>query len=317
MDVHSPAPVDIKCGEKTISNQGCKSAVKIKSRNAATMLEVLVAMAIIMMWMAIMIPILGRARRDTRMLQTMDNQRKIVIGLTCFASDNHGRYPTSVATIGSGNRWNWQEPTMMTTPCKRDTLLNRSMSSYLRSYIEDAGIMFCPNAPNKYQHLQQAWDAGDTWDNADTPHPLDPVIGTYCFYWNYIGCLEQRKNLFKGPHNSSGGHEQSKLLVSDYFGYGHWRSPDAYGSCEKFKAASVTPGTQVSSDFWSFYPPDEKAGLDTIELKLHAAYTDGHVERYSPSETIPMRVSITSDGSVPYPGEPGPGIFYLPQNALY
>lgn len=206
---------------------------------------------------------------------------------------------------------------MLTASCRRNPQLNRSMSSYLRSYIEDASVMFCPNAPNKYLYLQQAWDAGENWDNPATPHRQDPVIGTYCFYWNYTGFLEGRGNPFRGPRNQSGGPEQSKLLISDYFGYNHWRSPDAYGSCEVFKSGSVAPATLVSSDFWSLWQGDEKADLDMLDIKLHAGYIDCHVERYSASEVIPMRVSITSDGSVPYPDRPGPGVFYLPRNALY
>ena len=274
-------------------------------------------LVIIMTWITVMLPVMGKARREARTIKTMENQRQIVIALTCFATDNKGRYPDSVATIGSAPNWNWQEPTMLTSACRRGSNVNRSMSSYLRAYIEDAAIMFCANAPEKYKYLQQAWDAAENWNHPATPHPMDPVIGTYCFYWNYTGFLEGQKEPFKGPHGPSGRPGESKLLISDYFGYGHWRSPNAYGSCEKFKDASVTSGTLVSSDFWSFYPLDEQDGLDTIELKLHAAYTDGHVERYSPSQTIPMKVSMTSDGAVPYPDSPGPGIFYIPKNALY
>jgi len=305
------------CGENSIITKRYKPASKIKTRSGVSLLEIIVIMVIIMTWITVMLPVMGKARREARSIQNMENQRQIVIALTCFSTDNNGRYPDSVATIGSAPNWNWQEPTMLTSACRRTPNSNRSLSSYLRSYIEDATVMFCANAPEKYKYLQQAWDAAENWDNPETPHPKDPVIGTYCFYWNYTGFLEGQQEPFKGPHGPSGHLGESSLLISDYFGYGHWRNPNAYGSCEKFDDASVASGTLVSSNFWSFYPIDEKAGLDTIELKLHAAYIDGHVECYYPSQTIPMKVSMTPDGSIPYPDSPGPGIFYIPQKALY
>ncbi|UCG55886.1 MAG: hypothetical protein JSU70_13560 [Phycisphaerales bacterium] len=111
--------------------------------------------------------------------------------------------------------------------------------------------MSCPSVPRKYKYLQQAWDAGDDWDNPETTFPSDPVLGSYCFYWNYMGFLGYDEPPFRGPQNSLGGRVRSTLIVSDYFGYDHHQSPGAYGSCEKLKGGSFTPGTEVSSAYWS------------------------------------------------------------------
>ncbi len=191
--------------------------------------------------------------------------------------------------------------------------LKRVESEYLGDYIDDATVMFCPNAPRQYTYLQESWDAGDEWDNPDTTFPSDPVTGSYCFYWNYVGFLEERGYPFKGPSGSSGGRRRSKVLVSDYFGYDHWRSRNSYGSCERFKGASVVLETWLLSAYWSV--AGDK-GLDEIQIKLRAGYTDGHVESYSAREVTTMKVSITSDGSVPYPTGVGAGDFYLPRNCL-
>ena len=53
--------------------------------------------------------------------------------------------------------------------------------------------------------------------------------------------------------------------------------------------------------------------LNEIEIKLRAGYTDGHVGSYSAEEVTTMKVSITSNGSVPYPTGMGAGDFYLPR----
>jgi hypothetical protein len=53
---------------------------------------------------------------------------------------------------------------------------------------------------------------------------------------------------------------------------------------------------------------------DMPEIKPNAAYTDGRVEAYAPSEAIPLWVSTTPDGTTP--DTAGPGIFYLPPDAV-
>ena len=258
-------------------------------------------------------PALGKVRRDARTLLGISNQRQIVSAVNMYSMDNDGYYPQSVATIGVANYWNWQEPTMLTGYRKRSPQLHRSISAYLRSYIHDSSIMYCAGAPGKYKYLQEAWEAGDEWNNPDTGALPDPVVGTYCFYWSYAGHLEGRSFFFRGPSCASGRHGESKLLVSDYFGYDHWRSPKAYGSCVIFRGACVTEGTLLASPYWS-RKGSEESGFP--EIKLHAGYTDGHVESYSSSDTMTMKVIWKIETGEPYPPGIGPGDFYLPLEAL-
>ncbi len=278
-----------------------------------TLVELLVVISIISVIMAIVLPALGRVRRQARTMLSMSNQRQIISAMNLFASDNNDRYPGSVATIGFGNNWNWSDSTRLTGNRRRSPQLHRAMSEYLRSYIPDASIMYCPKVPHKYEHLQKAWDAGDNWDNPNTSFPSDPVGGTYCFYWNYRGFVGGRRIVFRGPQGPASSGRYSKLLVSDYFGYDHWRNPGSFSSCEPFDGADIIPETWLLSSFW-FRKSDAD---DFPEIKLRAGYTDGHVETYSASNVVPIKVSITADGTVPYPDGMGPGTFYLPRNALH
>ena len=296
-------------------DSGCRNIAVDENQNRGfTLVELLVVMSIISLLFGIMLPALGKVRYKARTMLGMSNQRQITGAVNLYALDNDDLYPESVATVGFGDSWNWSDPTKLTGNRKRSPGLHRSLSAYLRRYIPDAGTMYCPNAPRKYKYLQQAWDAGDDWDNPETSFPSDPVGGTYCFYWNYTGFLGGDRTLFRGARGpASGGRRYSKLLVTDYFGYDHWRSPNAYGSCERFAGAGITPETWLLSAYWS-RDADTISGMP--DIKLQAGYTDGHVEGYTTSEVVPAKVSITSDGSVPYPDGVGPGIFYLPQNAL-
>ncbi len=285
-------------------------------REGFTLVELLVVLFILSLLTAILIPAVGKARQQARRLISGKNLREITAAAGSYASDHADRYPPSVATIGVADSWNWQEPTMLTGHLKRAPGLHRSMSAYLRSYIEDADVLFCPSAPAKYEFLQEAWDAGDAWDHPDTPAVPDPVMGTYCFYWNYYGFLADVNAIFVGPSGPAKGYRQSSVLVTDYFGYDHWRSPSAYGSCERMPSAEIADGTNQSSAYWA------RAGNATVEelrrfrIRLQAAYVDGHVESYLPAETRPMKVILDPRTGEPYPDDTRKGIFYLPRTGV-
>jgi prepilin-type N-terminal cleavage/methylation domain-containing protein len=286
----------------------------VTDRRGFTLIELLVVMSIISFIMAISLPAFHKIKLQARAMISMSNMRQITSTMNLFASDNNDRYPESVATVGAGNTWRWTDSTKLIGIRRRSPQLHRAMSEYLRTYIPDASTMYCPNVPHKYKYLQQAWDAGDDWDNPANEFPADPVGGSYCFYWNYRGYIGGLRSVFRGPQGPASSGRYSKLLVSDYFGYDHWRNPDSYSSCEPFEGAGITEETWLLSSFWSRRGPLGNAP----EIRLKASYTDGHVETYSASDVIPLKVSITPDGAVPYPDGPhSPGIFYLPGNALH
>lgn len=279
-----------------------------------TLLELLVVMAIISMLMAITSPVFVKVRDRMKSISGAHNQRQIVVGVTLYTFDNDGQLPESVATVGFEPLWNWSEPTKLIGNEERSPGLHRAMSEYMGGYIQDARTMFCSKAPQRYKYLQESWDAGDEWDNPETLFPTDPAGGTYCFYWNYIGFLEERDYPFRGPSTMADGREHSKLLVSDYLGYDHWRRPNAFISCEDFKQGTIIPESWLLSAFWSYQ--EDSNSIDALKISLSAGYTDGRVERYDASDVVRMRVSLTPDGTVPYPIGVGPGYFYLPRNSL-
>ena len=273
----------------------------------------LVVIAIVSVLLAIMAPAVNLARRQAYGVVGMHRQRETTTALNLFATDNRDRYPDSIATVGFDDSFSWSDPTRMIGIQKRTPQVHRAMSAYLGSYIPDAKTIFCPSAPQEYRYLQEAWEAGDDWDNPDTSPRFDPLTGTYCFYWNYVGYLAESDTVFRGPTGPASMGRHSQLLITDYFGYDHWRSPKAFGSCEKFKGAEIIPETQLLSSYWSV---DGDPNQVMPEVKLKAAYTDGHVETYTSSEVTPMKVSFEPEGVPPYPDSVAGGIFFVPKDAV-
>jgi len=101
--------------------------------------------------------------------------------------------------------------------------------------------------------------------------------------------------------------------MSDYFGYDHWRSRDAYGSCEEFAAATITAPYLFAADYWL----DGLGSSSVPELKLQAVYTDGHVESFTSCQVVTMKVIKDRSESEPYDDGFGPGNFYLPADNLF
>jgi len=282
-------------------------------RPGFTLVELLVVMSIMLVLMGMLLPALGKARKQARTVLGATYQSRIAEGAIQYTLDNRDRFPESVATIGFGGFWHWQDPRMMIAYEKRAPQLHRAMSEYLIDYIPEAKTMYSPHAPGFLSLLPAAWKAGDAWDHPDTPIPWDPFMGTYCFYWNYTGFLGWNK-LFLGPRRISGGSGQSKILSSDYFGYDHWRSLGAFSSSNRFDETHAVQETCLSSSYWASRGGENCWRQNPLGMTLQASYIDGHVGSYCDSDVIAMKVSKTSDGSIPYPSGIGPGIFYLPKN---
>ncbi|MCX5643560.1 MAG: type II secretion system protein [Phycisphaerae bacterium] len=283
-----------------------------------TLIELLVAISVMTLLAGVLLPALGQARRAARTLVGAHRQRQIVLAVSLYAADHEGCYPESVATAAMlGRTWRWQEPRMLKACQPRAAGYQCSMASYLRSYLPKAVALSCPSSPRPYPYLEDAWRAGEQWDNPDTGFTDDGVLGSFCFFWNYVGHLTDRQRPFYGPQTDDGWPGCSRLLISDYFGFNHWRSPDAFGSCEPLARAEITAETHEAPAYW-FRPPHGPPDLTGVHLKLQAGFVDGHVEAYQPAETAVLEVAEALDGTTAALSGfgLGAGQFYIPQKAV-
>jgi competence protein ComGC len=292
----------------------------MRKRLGFSLIELLTVISTIVLLIGILVPVFARVRIYARSLVNMRNQRDIVTSVTLFACDHEQQFPASVALCEKADRvtWRWQDPRKLRTTAPTQRMKHSSVAGYLSSYVEDVTRLSCPSIPQSYAYWQEAWEAGDTWDHPETAGTQDPVFGSYCLYWNYVGF--QDASPFRGPKSLYGGPGESNLLVSDYFGFDEVRSPDAYGSCELLNGSDPQEARPdaLAASYWSY---DIQAALRpedlTIKLKLNAGYTDGHVKSYYPNETEIMKVADVPNGSRAYfkgGYDPRyPGQFFIPK----
>jgi len=283
-----------------------------------TLIELLVAVSVVTLLVGVLLPALGQARRAARSLVGGSRQRQIVLAVSLYATDHEGRYPESVATAAMlGRTWRWQEPRMLKACQPRAGGYRCSLAGYLRAYLPQAEILSCPSSPQPYLYLKEAWQAGEQWDNPSTSFTDDSVLGSYCLYWNYVGHLSAWNRPFRGPQTDDRRPGYSCLLISDYFGFNHWRSPAAFGSCERLAGAEVTTETHEAAAFW-FRPSQGAPDRAHLQVKLQAGFVDGHVEAYRPRETAILEVADALDGTTAALSGfgLGAGQFYIPQGAV-
>ena len=198
------------------------------------------------------------------------------------------------------------------------------MSAYLNNYIENPSLLECPSAPEQYPYMQEMWEEGDDWNNDDTPpkERKDPMKGSFCFYWGYVGMIDlgtMNSKPFIGPAGpAAGGKRSSKLLACDYLGKGSGFDdpPNTFTSCEPFDKAIMFRASDNTTSYWT-----RPMGQPTVEpiLKLKELYTDGSVTDFSSTDTREMKVISnrqTGQTYKPYTKD-SPGVFYLPSKAIH
>jgi hypothetical protein len=91
--------------------------------------------------------------------------------------------------------------------------------------------------------------------------------------------------------------------------------PNSIGSCNRInQKVSKTGTTQEFPSHWFAPSENELNDIYNLKVKLTASYIDGHVETYTPKDTIPIEIIAKNNTTLTF--DPSPGIFFLPKNAF-
>jgi prepilin-type N-terminal cleavage/methylation domain-containing protein len=146
-------------------------------RAAFTLVELLVVIAMIALLMAIMVPVLGRAREKARRIACMGNVRQFIVGIQAYASDFRETLPSGLSDA--------KNPEDEHTP-----ILSRAMRAALVHIIGDERCLSCPwlrepfNHPGGWYYVYEGQDYG------------------YVLGYNYLGGHKGTPWPLLGPANS-------------------------------------------------------------------------------------------------------------------
>ena len=120
---------------------------------AFTLIELLVVIAVIAILMAVMVPVLGRAREKARRVACMGNIRQFIVGIQAYAGDFRETLPSGLSDANN--------PQDEHTP-----ILSRAMRTALVRIIGDERCLSCPwlrepfNQPGGWYYVFEGQDYG-------------------------------------------------------------------------------------------------------------------------------------------------------------
>ena len=77
----------------------------MRKKQAFTLIELLVVIAIIALLMAVLMPALSKARRQTQAVVCISNVRQLGMALLLYSEENEGAFLGELGTAGDGTRW--------------------------------------------------------------------------------------------------------------------------------------------------------------------------------------------------------------------
>ena len=131
-------------------------------RAAFTLIELLVVIAVIALLLGLLVPVLTKAREQSRRLACLGNIRQFIIGIQAYANDNGEYLPSGLS--------DFKEPEDEHTP-----ILSSAMRKALVTIIGDEKILSCP-------WLREPFDQPDGWYYVYEGDRYGYVLG-----YNYLG----------------------------------------------------------------------------------------------------------------------------------
>ena len=222
-------------------------------RRDFTLIELLMVIGIIAVLAALLLPVLGRARQQARLVVCMNNQRQLAAAALLYAGEQDSRLPATICTgsgCGCGSLWTLAHWLNYWTDCNS----RNRVHTYLRDFLPEVQLYYCPLAPGLPPDAQRSFA---------TANPKY-LIGSYELYWNYDGMAAAG---FRGPRTAA----DQRLLTADFTS---WNDPS--GSNEWWSSHPFATATAWRDSMLSVWRGAGPLAAPRFALPFQAAFTDGH-----------------------------------------
>lgn len=225
-----------------------------------TLIELLVGLGIIAILLAILLPSVGKARRQARLTNCASNLRQIVMAMNSYAARHNGIYPM-VDMPGTGANM-WDVPIFYT-----DEVLKEGVD--LRTFYCPAVLdtTFSPSSWDYYGNFRIV--GYNVWVERKNGADLIPPSNTYS--GTRMKIVEPRPaEPFAGPRGTSDLRGLKNPVITDIVG-----------------STGVTPPGDARLDSSNPYNMSSSHMNGPTMLGVNQGYSDGHVEMRGPQQVAP------------------------------
>jgi prepilin-type N-terminal cleavage/methylation domain-containing protein/prepilin-type processing-associated H-X9-DG protein len=272
----------------------------MKHIKAFTLIELLVVIAVIAVLMGILMPALRKARESARMASCGSNQRQLVLGLLTYAESNDTRLPPNPGRDGSA----WHRPNDLNFSSafwSQGLITDAQVASvkdsyhyagrYLGTILENSEVFNCPVSKIRDS---AAWppygESMGTYGEFYRSGRFASLPCTYSLLYSFDGFKSLGDKPFDGPNRTV---DKNTLVVQDTLMYMSGNpdlsfSPNPAESSYSYHSSHSFHGGMNNKPYFSLKQPN--ADFSTLPtamngLKLNAGYLDGHVEKFSATES--------------------------------
>ena len=176
----------------------------IKRTKGFTLVELLVVVAIIALLVSILLPTLGKAKEQARMVSCLANLKSLGLSFAFYSTENDGWYPAGCGYGGDPPTWDcllqpyYENYGLLR--CASDKLERASWVEYPRSYAININVTWM--GPSTYGD-NNGYGTYDRWPcmvhkTSDVTDPGDTVLLGDMWESDYYGYMAGRYNVYPG-----------------------------------------------------------------------------------------------------------------------
>ncbi|MFI4910194.1 MAG: type II secretion system protein [Sedimentisphaeraceae bacterium JB056] len=274
-------------------------------RKGFTLIELLVVISIIALLMAIMMPALGKAKDQAKVVLCGSNQHQILVALSTYTADNSNKMPPSVQGVGTyPDNFIWNNPPIrlnyeVKAPGRNGEYLGAnginggSVGRQMGAYLSDPTVWQCKFAEKPYlEYYQEEYLNGfavDLRSQGIGENAWPYLNSSYFLLWNYKG-YERFDYNDPTTGDSVSKSKVEKIMIADFMMWnnGVWLG-NKWGCSHRMQGSSLE-GDHASGYFWKMTPSDNGASIPRVKT-MNAGYEDGSVLRYDEQSMVKATLS--------------------------